>query len=131
MESSTYGSELVALRIAHDFIVALRIKLKSIGVPLLGPTNVYCDNQGVVKNTSVPESTLNKKHNSINYHIVREAVAAGILRVAKEDTATNLADPLTKLVPYSRKQELLGQVLWDYKTGTVGRAYIYISLALI
>ena len=114
MESSTYGSELVALRIARDLIVALRIKLKSIGVPLLGPTNVYCDNQGVVKNTSVPESTLNKKHNSINYHIVREGVAAGILRVAKEDTATNLADPLTKLVPYSRKQELLGQVLWDY-----------------
>ena len=76
--------------------------------------NVYCDNQGVVKNTSVPESTLSKKHNSINYHIVREAVAAGILRVAKEDTATNLADPLTKLVPYSTKQELLGQILWDY-----------------
>ena len=82
VESSTYGSELVALRITHDLIVELRIKLKSIGVPLLGPTNVYCDNQGVVKNTSVPESTLNKKHNSINYHVVREAVAAGILRVA-------------------------------------------------
>merc|ERR1712127_1017188 len=54
VESSTYGSELVALRIARDLIVALRIKLKSIGVPLLGPTNVYCDNQGVMKNTSVP-----------------------------------------------------------------------------
>ena len=62
---------------------------------------------------SVPESTLNKKHNSINYHIVRESVAAGILRVTKEDTATNLADPLTKLVPYSCKQELLDQVLWE------------------
>lgn len=114
VESSTFGSELVALRIARDKIVAMRIKLKSIGVPLAGPTNVFCDNQGVVKNTSIPESTLNKKHNSINYHIVREAAASGILRVGKEDTATNLADPLTKLLPYSRKNELLGQVLWDY-----------------
>ena len=86
----------------------------SIGCPLLGPTNLYCNNQGVAKNTSVPESTLNKKHNSINYHVVREALASGILRVGKEDTLTNLADPLTKLVPYSRKQELLGQIFWDY-----------------
>ena len=75
VESSTYSSELVAMRIARDLTVALRLKLKSIGVPLLGPTNVYCDNQGVVKNTSIPESTLSKKHNSINYHVVREAAA--------------------------------------------------------
>ena len=114
VESSTFGSELVALRISRDLIVELRLKLKSIGVPLLGPTNVYCDNQGVVKNTSIPESTLNKKHNSINYHVVREAVAAGILRVGKEDTAYNLADPLTKLMLYSKKQRTLGRILWDY-----------------
>ena len=100
VESSTYGSELVALRIMHDLIVELRIKLKSTGVPLLDPTNVYCDNHGVEKNTSVPESTLNKKHNSFNYHVVREAVKAGILHVAMEDTAMSLSDPLTKLVPY-------------------------------
>ena len=111
VKSSTFGSELVALRILRDLIVELRLKLKSIGVPLLGPTNVYCDNQGVVKNTSIPESTLNKKHNSINYHGVREAVAAGILRVGKEDTACNLADPLISLMPYSKKQGTLGMIL--------------------
>ena len=87
MESSTYGPELVALRIVRDRIVEMRIKLKAIGVPLLGPANVYCDNQGGVKNTSVPESTLSKKHNSIKFHIVRESAATGILRVGKEDTA--------------------------------------------
>ena len=92
----------------------MRLKLMSVGVPLLGPTNVYCDNQGVVKNTSIPESTLSKKHNSINYHVVREAAAAGILRVAKEDTNTNLADALTKLMPYSQKQELMGCIQYDY-----------------
>ena len=114
VESSTFGSELVALRIARDLIVETRIKLKWIGVPLAGPTDVYCDNQGVVTNTSIPESTLQKKHNSINYHIVRESAAAGILRVGKEDTETNLADALTKLLPYSRKQMLLGPILYDY-----------------
>jgi hypothetical protein len=46
----------------------------------------------VVKNTSKPESTLRKKHVVINYHTVREAVTAKILRVGKEDGMTNLAD---------------------------------------
>ena len=114
MEASTYGAELVAMRIARDMIVELRLKLKSIGVPMVGPANVFCDNQGVVKNTSIPESTLSKKHNSINYHIVREAAAAGILRVAKEDTVSNLADALTKLQTYRRKRELLGHLLYEY-----------------
>ena len=113
VESATFGSELVAMRIARDQIVALRIKLKMFGVPLKGPTNVYCDNRGVVLNTSVPTSTLNKKHNSINYHVVREAAAAGILRVMKEDTETNMADALTKLLPHDRHSELLS-FLYDY-----------------
>ena len=67
---------------------------------MIRPTDVYFDNQEVVKNTSALESTLDKKHNSINYHVTRKAVAAGILLVGKEGTATNLADPLTKLIPH-------------------------------
>ncbi|KAL7545529.1 hypothetical protein ACHAWF_008875, partial [Thalassiosira exigua] len=69
LEDGTHDHCLVAMRIARDMIVELRLKLKSIGVPMVGPANVFCDNQGVVKNTSIPESTLSKKHNSINYHI--------------------------------------------------------------
>lgn len=114
VESSTFGSELVTMRVARDMVVALRIKLKMFGIPVDGPADFFCDNAGVVKNTSIPESTLNKKHHSINYHVIRESVAAGILQVAKEDTETNIADALSKLVPYSRKQALLGLVLWDY-----------------
>ena len=79
-----------------------------------GPADVYCDNQGVVKNTSIAESTLSKKHNAVNYHIVREAVAADAMRVGKEDTNTNLADALPKILPYSRKKDLLGCLLYDY-----------------
>ena len=50
--------------------------------------------------SSFPTSTLakNKKHNSINYHIVREAAAAGILRVGKEQTESNKADVLTRFL---------------------------------
>ena len=84
VESSSFGSEFVALRICRDMVVALRNKLRMFGVPIQGPASVLCDNQGVVKNSSLPESCLSKRHNAINYHTVREAVAAGIIRVGKE-----------------------------------------------
>ena len=99
------------MKIGRDLAVKTRLKLKSIGVPLMDPENVYCDNQGVVKNTSIPKSTLSKKYNAVNYHVVRESDAAWIMRMAKEDTETNLADALTKLLAYSRKHALVGQIL--------------------
>jgi hypothetical protein len=98
VETSTFlGSEFVALRCARDLIVALRYNLHMFGVPLDGPTKVLCDNQGVVKNASIPESVLSKKHNA-----VQEAVAAKIIQVSKEDGTTNIADLLTKPLAESR-----------------------------
>jgi hypothetical protein len=67
-----------------------------IGIPLKGPSQVLCDNKGVVLNTTLPSSTLKKKHNAISYHRVREAVAAGIARVYHIDGKDNMADILTK-----------------------------------
>jgi len=82
------------------------------GVPLEdGPSDIFCDNQGVVKNASIPTSMLSRKHNSINYHAVREAAAAGIVRVGKEDTKTNLADVLTKNLPGPQFYALIRKIL--------------------
>jgi hypothetical protein len=67
----------------------------------------------VVKNVSIPESVLSKKHNAINYHAVRESVAANILRVAKEDSETNLADVLTKPLTEERRMKLLKGILYN------------------
>ena len=112
VESSSFGSEFVALRIAKDLLVALRYKLRMFGVRVDGPANVFCDNSGVVKNTSIPESTLMKKHNAINYHSIREAVAAKILRVGKEDGMTNLADLFTKVLTADRRRALCRHILY-------------------
>jgi hypothetical protein len=61
VESSSFGSEFIALRIAKELIVALRYKLRMFGVPVHGPANVFCDNNGVVKNTSIPQSMLTEE----------------------------------------------------------------------
>jgi hypothetical protein len=107
VEASTFGSEFQALKNAIELIEALRYKLRMFGVPINGPTNIFCDNEAVTKNTTLPESTLKKKHHSIAYHRRQEAVAAGTIRVAKDLTATNLSDLFTKLIPQIRRDELL------------------------
>jgi hypothetical protein len=112
VESSTFGSEFVAMKTAVEQVEGLRYKLRMMGVPLDGETNVFCDNESVFKNASVPESTLKKKHNAIAYHRTREAQAAGIVRIAWEPGQTNLADLLTKLLARPRLQELIQYVLY-------------------
>jgi hypothetical protein len=112
VESSTFGSEFVAMKTAVEQIEGLRYKLRMMGIEVDGPTNVFCDNESVVMNTTRPESTLKKKHNAIAYHRTREAQAAGIIRIAKEDGETNLADLFTKLVPGPRLRDLAGKILW-------------------
>jgi hypothetical protein len=83
------------------------------GVEVNGPSNVICDNEAVVSsNTTHPELTVKKKRNAIAYYRVHKAQATGIVRIAKEDGATNFADLFTKLLPWPRLRELAGKVLW-------------------
>jgi hypothetical protein len=112
VETSTFGSEYIAARVAVELIKALRYKLRMFGIPVDRPTNVYCDNHGVVVNSSMPESTLKKKHNSIAYHRVREAAAAKTIRITKEDGTTNIADLLTKPLSGPRLKELCSMVMF-------------------
>ena len=112
VQSSTFGSEFTALRQAVEMTQALRYKLRMFGVPLTGSTNIYCDNEAVYKNVSIPESVLNKKHHSVSYHLCREAVASGMIRVAKEGTLTNLADIFTKLMPKVIRERILDMFMY-------------------
>ena len=107
VESSTFGAEFCAMRTAVEMVEALRYKLRMFGVPIDGPANVYCDNEAVYKNTTIPESVLKKKHHSIAYHRCREAVASGTIRVAKQGTTKNLADLFTKVLTCMRRNFLL------------------------
>ena len=74
-----------------------------------GPTDMFCDNEAVYKNTSTPESQLKKKHHSISYHMSREAVASGACWIAKEDTETNLSDLFAKVLTRARREFILNK----------------------
>ena len=111
VETSTFGSEFCAMRIAVDLVEGLRYKLRMMGIGLDGPTNVFCDNESVFKSSTRPETTIKKRHNAISYHRTREAVAAGIIRIAWEDGRFNLADVLTKLLPGPKLRNLVACIL--------------------
>ena len=106
VESSTFGSEFVALRIATEQIISLKYKLRMFGVKVDGYANVFCDNESVFKNATLAESRLKKKHNSICFHRVRESVAASIMMPFKVGTDFNLADILTKSLSADRRKKL-------------------------
>jgi hypothetical protein len=113
VETSSYGSELVAARVAVDLIIELRYKLRMLGVPVTEPTMMLGDNMSVVINTTIPSSQLKKKHNAIAYHRVRESIAAKIVRFAHIPSTTNIADCLTKPLSNETFHRLVSQVLFQ------------------
>ena len=112
IETSSFGSEFTAMKVGVEISEGLRYKLRMMGVPLTGCTHVKADNMSVVTNSSLPESTLKKKSNSIAYHYVRERAASGAIAVSYEPTDTNPADMLTKIQPGPVRKRLVAGVLF-------------------
>eukprot|EP00957_Ditylum_brightwellii_P044725 3391321-Ditylum_brightwellii.AAC.1 len=99
VETSTYGSEIVAGHIAVDLAVELHYNLKMLGMPVKDTTVLFGDNKSMVTNTSLPNSTFKRRVSANNYHHVRETVAADITSIVHCDTKYNLSDMGTKALP--------------------------------
>ena len=114
VETSSFGSEFVALKQCTEYIRGLRYKLRMMGIPVQDPTYIYGDNKSVLYNSTLPESTLKKKSNSIAYHFVRDGTARDEWRLAYVSTHANPSDLMTKAVPGGEKrQSLVRMILWD------------------
>ena len=113
VETSSFGSEFVAMKHGTEYVRGLRYKLRMMGIPVSGPTYIFGDNQSVLFNTSIPESTLKRKSQSICYHFVREGCARDEWRTAYVNTKSNPADILTKPVPYGElRKKLVSMILY-------------------
>ena len=105
VESSSFGSEFVAMKQCCDYLRGLRYKLRMMGIPCEGPAYIQGDNQSVLANTTIPDSTLRKKNQSLCYHFVREGAARDEWRTTYVNTHNNEADLLTKLLPSGEKRK--------------------------
>jgi hypothetical protein len=113
IETSVFGAEFVAMKHGMETLRGLRYKIRMMGVPLSGPTYIYCDNKSQVTNSSRPESTLKRKCNSICYHAIHESVAMGETLPMHIRTGENLADFLTKTTSGAKRCKLVSGVVYD------------------
>ena len=99
METSSFGSEFIAMKSACEYAKSLRYKMRMMGIRVSNPCFIYGDNQSVLWNTSIPESMLKKKTSSVAYHYVREGVSRDEWRTSYIKSSDNPADILTKNLP--------------------------------
>ena len=103
-ETSSFGSELCAMKQATEYVKGFRYKLRMIGIHVEDPTFIFGDNQSMIANTTIPESMMKKKTQSIVYHFVREGCARDEWQTAYISTHENVADMLTKPLPSGEKR---------------------------
>jgi hypothetical protein len=102
---STHEAEYVGMAIASYEISFLRKLLADISNTLIhniDPTLLYGDNLGAITTATDPESkpsSNRSRHIDIRYHITREALANGTLRLEYIRSSDMVADVLTKPLP--------------------------------
>jgi len=106
IETSSFGSEFTAIKQCTEYIRGFRCKLRMMGIPCEAPAFVYGDNQSVLCNTSLPDSILKKKSNSIAYHFALEGCARDEWRTTYVNTHLNPADLLTKPLSAGEKRTM-------------------------
>ena len=117
VETATYGSEFNAARTATEQSTGIRYKLHDFGAPIDGPTWMFGDNESVIKSSTIPQSVLKKHHNALSYHCVCKACAAHIINFIHIPGTENVANVLTKFLPWSILKELVGPILfWKGET---------------
>ena len=118
VETAVYGSEFVAARIAVEQIMDLRYTLRMLGIPIQGKSWLFCDNMSVVVSSSIPKSTIKKRHNALAFHRVREAIAAGFVNIHHIRSEENPADILTKFRSSSAWFHLMKPLIcWMWRDG--------------
>ena len=102
-ETSTFGRKCFSMNHTVVYTRGLRYKIRILGIPCEDPTFVYGNNQSVLANTSVTDSTLKKKSNSIDLHFLREGCARYEWRTTYVNTHENPTYILTKTLPSGEK----------------------------
>ena len=82
------------------------------GIPIYGALRILNDKKSVVDSSSKLESTLNKKYNSIAYHLIGWNLTAGVVQIGLIGGISNIADAVMKILAAVRRYKLFGD--WTY-----------------
>ncbi|KAJ9545765.1 hypothetical protein OSB04_025472 [Centaurea solstitialis] len=95
---STTEAEYIAASDAATEAVWLRNFLSDLRVvaSVSRPIDIFCDNSGAVAQAKEPREHHKSRHVLRKYHLIREIIGRGDVRICKIPTEENVADPLTK-----------------------------------
>ena len=115
--TATFGAEFMAARIATEQILELRCMLRYLGVPVMGSTYLFGDNQSVVQSCALPFGKIHKRHVLLSFHRIREAIAAKVIKFIHVYGKSNPADILSKAWGHQQVWHLLRLILfWEGNT---------------
>ena len=66
--------------------------------------DLYCDNSGAIAQATEPRSHQKSKHILRHYHLIREIIERGDVKICKVHTDLNIADPLMKPLPQPKHE---------------------------
>jgi hypothetical protein len=103
---STTEAEYIAASKAAKEVVWIKKVVSELGVvpSCSSPIDLYCDNNGAIAQAKEPRSHQKSKHIPRRYHLIREIVNQGDVKICKLHTDLNMADPLTKPLPQAKHE---------------------------
>jgi hypothetical protein len=110
VETATYGSEFIAVRMCIEQIIDLCSTLRYLGVPGRENNYMFGDNKSVVDSSMGLDAKLHKRHTMLSFHRVREAITlVGFYFIPGE---LSPADILSKHWGYTQTRECLKSLLF-------------------
>ena len=68
------------------------------------PLDLYCNNSGAIAQEKEPRNHQKSKHIMRQFHLIREFIERGEIKICKIHTDLNVSDPLTKPLPQSKHE---------------------------
>jgi len=95
---STTEAEYVAASSAAKEAVWIKNFISELGIvpSIVDSIGLYCDNNGAIAQAKEPRSYQRSKHILRRYHLIREIIDRGDVKICRVPTLDNIADPLTK-----------------------------------
>ena len=106
LADSTTEAEYIAASEASKEAVWIRRFIEELGISPTSsnPMDLYCDSNGAIALAKEPRSHQKTKHILRKYHLIREFIERGDVKMCKVATELNTADPLTKALPQPKHE---------------------------
>ena len=117
-ETAMYRSKFLTYRTALEHIIADCNYLLYLGVPVENVTHVFGNNESEIGSCTVPESKLNKRHNILSYHFVRNTIACKFINLQHVSSEWNMANVVSKHWSYQKVYNNILKPVLHYKGNT-------------